>query len=730
MLFMLNRKSGFYCLLLISLLFCFSCGRPLAKIARSPQQGQMLTTAKGVIKRVIGERADNISFKIISSLNGNDTYELEAKDGILSIGGSSAVAITYAFNTYLQKACNSMVTWSGEHLNIPIRWPDYSKETVSSPYHYRYYLNVVTFGYTTPYWDWSRWGKELDWMALHGINMPLATVASEAIAARVWKKLGLTDKEISDFFTGPAYFPWHRMGNLNKWDGPLPKGWHKDQLKLQHQILDRMHELGFQPIAPAFAGFVPEGFKNRHPELQVKRLKWGGFPEENNAFVMQPNSPFFKQIGKMFVQEWEKEFGKNGYYLSDSFNEMDVPVSKDDTAAKYKLLADYGESIYQSIAAGDPDAIWVTQGWTFGYQHNFWDSKTLQAMLKNVPDDKMVIIDLANEFPKYVWHIEQTWKTQQGFHGKKWIYSYVPNFGGKTTYTGDLSLYASGSAEALHSPYNKTLIGFGFAPEGIENNEIIYELLTDMGWTENKIDLDKWIPSYCRSRYGGYPPKMAEAWKLLQQSVYGSFSSYPRFVWQTVVPDTHRKSQLNTSAGFLKAVEDFLDCAGTLKTSELYRNDAIELSALYLSIKADDYYKLALRADSVNQTKEKEIAFSKAKELLLAVDRLLQSHPVDRLQPWVNFAREHGKNEQQKNYYEADAKRLITTWGGGQSDYAARLWSGMIKDYYIPRMQINLSDKKNELSTWEEEWINKPWVNTTKPYADPVAAAIALVKNN
>jgi len=58
---------------------------------------------------------------------------------------------------------------------------------------------VVTFGYTTPYWDWARWEKELDWMALHGINMPLATVASEAIAERVWLKLGLSKSEIRDF---------------------------------------------------------------------------------------------------------------------------------------------------------------------------------------------------------------------------------------------------------------------------------------------------------------------------------------------------------------------------------------------------------------------------------------------------------------------------------------------------------------------------------------------------
>ena len=26
------------------------------------------------------------------------------------------------------------------------------------------------------WWDWARWERELDWMALHGINLPLAFV--------------------------------------------------------------------------------------------------------------------------------------------------------------------------------------------------------------------------------------------------------------------------------------------------------------------------------------------------------------------------------------------------------------------------------------------------------------------------------------------------------------------------------------------------------------------------
>jgi len=120
------------------------------------------------------------------------------------------------------------------------------------------------------------------------------------------------------------------MGNLNGWNGPFSDAWQEGQLKLQHQIIGRMRELGFEPIAPAFAGFVPEAFIEKHPESKAKRLKWGGFPEKITLLCFAPDSPYFEEIGKLFIQEWEKEFGKNTYFLSDSFNEMELPVENEE----------------------------------------------------------------------------------------------------------------------------------------------------------------------------------------------------------------------------------------------------------------------------------------------------------------------------------------------------------------------------------------------------------------
>lgn len=695
----------------------------------SPLDNAKIKAAGEVIERLIGARAKDIKLEIIPAEDSLDTYEIEARSGILTVKGSSPVAITFGFHQYLKKATNSMVSWSGDHLNIPEDWPDYSLERETSPYKYRYFLNVVTYGYTTPYWGWERWQKEIDWMAFHGVNMPLAAVGSEAIARRVWKQLGLSDEEISEFFTGPAHLPWHRMGNLNKWDGPIPESWHEGQIELQHKILDRMKELNFEPIAPAFAGFVPEGFKKQHPYLEVNALEWGGFDPKYNAYVLTPDSPFFKKIGKLFIQEWEKEFGKNKLYLSDSFNEMDVPVPKNDPEAKFKLLADYGKAIYESIVAGNPDAVWVTQGWTFGWQDEFWDKETLYAMLSKVPDDKMIILDLANEYPEHVWNIEQVWKKHEGYSGKQWVFSYVPNFGGKTPYTGYLDMYATGAIEALNSPYSENLIGFGSAPEGIENNEVVYELLGDMGWAHEEIDLDQWMKEYSEARYGNYPEKVKEGWKLLRESVFSSFSPYPRFVWQTVVPDQRRKGSIHNSEKFDRGVEKFLGASDELKNSNLYRADAIEMALHYLGNRADEYYLKALDAKASGDTKTIEESGNKAIGILVQVDRLLESHPTHRLDLWINLARSHGTTPMEKDYYEANAKRLITTWGGFQEDYAGRLWSGLIRDYYIPRMRMHLFEENKDIDQWEEDYIQKPGMTKIEPFNDPVAKAKELVEN-
>ena len=73
---------------------------------------------------------------------------------------------------------------------------------------FRYYQNVCTFSYSSVWWNWTRWQREIDWMALNGINLPLAFTGQEAIWQRVYHKIGLTQQELDTFFAGPAFLAW------------------------------------------------------------------------------------------------------------------------------------------------------------------------------------------------------------------------------------------------------------------------------------------------------------------------------------------------------------------------------------------------------------------------------------------------------------------------------------------------------------------------------------------
>ena len=69
-------------------------------------------------------------------------------------------------------------------------------------------------------------------------------------------KHGLTDEQVRSYFSGPAHLPWHRMSNIDYWQGPLPQEWRDGQAELQKKILKRERDLGMTPILPAFAGYL------------------------------------------------------------------------------------------------------------------------------------------------------------------------------------------------------------------------------------------------------------------------------------------------------------------------------------------------------------------------------------------------------------------------------------------------------------------------------------------
>ena len=77
-------------------------------------------------------------------------------------------------------------------------------------YRFRYYQNTCTVSYSFAWWQWPRWEREIDWMAMNGINIPLAFTGQEAIWQRVYLGLGLNQEDLDEHVAGPAFFAWYR----------------------------------------------------------------------------------------------------------------------------------------------------------------------------------------------------------------------------------------------------------------------------------------------------------------------------------------------------------------------------------------------------------------------------------------------------------------------------------------------------------------------------------------
>jgi alpha-N-acetylglucosaminidase len=172
---------------------------------------------------------------------------------------------------------------------------------------------------------------------------------------------------------------------------------HKD---LQVKILQRERALGMTPVLPAFTGHVPAAFKKKYPNAKLKATNWtNGF---GDTYILDSEDPLFAELGKKFIDKQTKLFGTNHLYSADTFNENEPPT--DEPAYLSKLSA----RIYEGIRQADPKGIWVMQGWLFYSDRKFWKAPQIEALLNAVPNDKMLLLDLATE-------IEPVWKRTDAF---------------------------------------------------------------------------------------------------------------------------------------------------------------------------------------------------------------------------------------------------------------------------------------------------------------------------
>jgi alpha-N-acetylglucosaminidase len=672
----------------------------------TPTHGADITNTGGndygraLIERILPGRSDNFILQTIPAISQRDSFYIASNNGKILIKGTGTLAIAKGFNYYLKHYCHTSVSWyANDPVKVPAILPVVSEpQGESCRFEKRFFLNYCTFGYTMLWWHWNDWERLIDWMALNGINMPLAITGQEYIWQRVWKQFGITDSQSRAFFTGPSHLPWQRMGNLDRWLGPLPQSFIDNQFALQKQILKRERNLGMKPILPAFAGHVPKDLQAKYPNIKLDNLGSYDTGTDNDAFFLNPMDPLFVKIQKAYLSEQEKLLGTDHYYGADPFNEMNPPSWE----AGY--LAGVAKTIYSGMQAIDPQAVWVQMGWTFYYDRKHWTNPRLEAMIKAVPPNKMLLLDYFSENT-------EIWRLTDGFFNAPYVWCYLGNFGGNTQLAAPLLKVAKILPAAENDPNKRQMVGIGTTLEGFGVNNFMFEWLFDYAWDARTINTGEWIKAYADTRTGHPDPVVQAVWTKLLPLVYndqvsgvglgnivqskpmlkghGGYSSLSKYDYGTlanIFPALFMADSLS------KASPHFLRDLNVLEKQVL-----VNLALSFRDSIAKAYYA------------KNNAAFEKYTGLFTTLcddlDTLTGTQRELLLGNWLDEARSFGTTPAQKDYYEKSARVLITTWGGEDnenSDYAQKDWSGMFSGYYKKRWELFFNELRKTIKTGEE----------------------------
>lgn len=671
---------------------------------------------KEMVKRLCPEHSNSFRFEYLSDQPDSiDSYSIETYKGKILIKGNTVNSMAVGLNAYLKNFCNTRVSWyASDPVEMPSALPlPESKIQASAKCANRFFLNYCTFGYTMPYWKWSDWERLIDWMALNGVNMPLAITGQESIWYKVWTDMGLTDEQIRSYFTGPAHLPWHRMSNVDYWQSPLPESWLENQEELQKKILKRERSLGMTPVLPAFAGHVPAELKQVRPEAKIYTMsQWGGYDDRYRSHFIDPEDPLYSEIQRRFLEAQTEVYGTDHIYGIDPFNEVDSPDWNEE------FLSNVSKKIYKSIESVDKDAVWLQMTWMFYHSAEKWTDSRIEAFLNAVPENKLVLLDYYCDF-------EELWRRTKNYYGKPYIWCYLGNFGGNTMLAGDID-DVDFKINRLFEEGGDNVFGVGVTLEGLDVNPLMYEYVFDKVWNPDMRPQD-WIRTWSLCRGGKVNEKVNSAWQKLHEDIYTKPALCGQAVLINARPQLEGVQGWNTHPEYhydndvLWRIWEELLSAGDIDNA-LFKFDVINVGRQVLGNLFSDFRDRFTECYKKHDILGAEKMAAQMDQLIVDSDRLLSCSIELNMGKWIRDAREFGTTEQEKQYYEENARCIVSVWGqkGTQlNDYANRGWAGLTRSFYRERWsrftsavisamksgrQFSQDDYQKDIIEFEYQW--------------------------
>lgn len=707
----------------------------------------------GIIERRIGAKYKAwFELKLENNpISGHeyDYFELADSDGKIAITANNGVSLAVGLNHYLKYYCKVNISQVGDQTKMPSEIvPVGEKVFRETRARVRYSYNYCTLSYSMAFWGKNEWRRELDWLALNGVNAVLDATAQEEVWRRFLGRIGYTHDEIKQFVAGPAYYAWAYMANMFGYGGPVHDSWFAQRTELARENHLIMRKLGMYPVLQGYSGMVPPDILAHDETAEI--IEQGTWCSFVRPYMLVTAAPVFRRYAAMFYEAQKEVFGDYSiYFATDPFHEGGNTGGMSARSISAEVLG--------AMLKAQPDAIWIIQSW----QEN--PSSELLTGLDEIENGKQhaMVLDLyAEKNPNYKKGNAQNhaFGYSREFDATPWIFCMLNNFGGRLGLHGHLDNMAKWIPEAYNAC--SKIAGIGITPEASGNNPVLYDFLFECIWQDNadepmrEIDLDEWLEAYAERRYGAKSDAAREAWRIFKSTVYkAELNNIGQGAPESVI---NARPSLRVSAASTwgnaiisydkrkleDAAELLLRDYDMLSDSEGYRYDLTTVLQQVLSNRAQDLYEQAVRAykssdtDAFKQSSAQLIAIADDMEAVTSTSRYYL------LGRWVEQAKAlaSGTDDMTKRLYEFNAKALITTWGaynqaeiGQLHDYSNRQWSGLISDYYKPRWVRWIGERIKELEgkeyetkinwfEWEWEWARGNDTYPTEPSDEDLKA--------
>lgn len=675
---------------------------------------------QAVIARLLPQQANQFELAALPARDGSERFRISRGRQHIKVEGSTPSALLFGVNWYLKYVAQVQISPNGDRVgSAPFPLPDHTIEG-QAHYAHRYALNENVDGYTAPYWDWPRWQREIDVLALSGVNAVLVERGMDSVLYQTFRDVGYADAEIRQWITQPAHQNWQLMGNLCCFNGPISTTLMQQRAASAKQIVARLRELGITPVLPGFYGIVPADFQKKFPQAHVvAQGEWAGFTRPG---WLDPRDPLFAKLAASFYRHQHDAFGDSSIYDMEVFQEGgdagDVPVPE---AAR---------DVQSALLAAHPGAKWMMLA---------WQGNPRQDLLAGVDRQHLLIVDIDHDrVPRD--------DREKDFQDASFLFGGIWEFGGRTT----LGANIRNITERLQrlGQANRNMAGTALFTEGMDTNPFAFDLFTEMAWRTDPVDTKQWTANYVRRRYGAGDAHAIAAWNVLLTTAYdiriddmvfnserdaaqeSLFDAQPSLTVNRASNWSPAAMRYNAQA-FKQALPEMLKVSPVLRGSETYQYDLVDIARQTLANESRLLLPLIKAAYDGRDRPRFHALTQRWLQLMDLQDELLSSNRFFLVGRWLAAIEPWASTPEERLRLDYDARSLLTTWGDRKAsegaslhDYGNKDWAGLTRDYYRLRWATYFSGLDDELRTGASarpiDWfaMGDAWNHGTQRYPD------------